>query len=98
MRAPCGAPGRAPFQASRAQACGRAGSAGGDSGLVGAFGDSLINCDSGGDAVQLVAFSTIHLFDELTRIRGHRFHEAALTLGKDDVESEGGHDGREASV
>ena len=63
---------------------------GGDSGLAGASGDSLLNCDGGGDTVHLVDFSTRHLFDELTRVGGHRFHEAALALGKDDVESEGG--------
>ena len=44
---------------------------GSDSGLAGAFGDTLFYRDSGGDAVHLVDFSTRHLFDELTRVGGH---------------------------
>ena len=61
-----------------------------DGGLAGAARDALFNRDGGWDAGEAVDGGARELFDELSRVGRHRFHEAALAFGEDDVEGEGG--------
>ena len=60
-----------------------------DSGFAGAAGDALFDRDGGRNSGEAVDGGAGELFDELARVGRHRFHEAALALGKDDVESQG---------
>ncbi len=66
---------------------------GGDSRFASALGDALFNCNGRRDAVQLINVGARHLLNELTRIGRHRFHEAALPLGKDNIKGERGFSG-----
>ena len=61
-----------------------------DGGLARAARDALLDRDGRRNAGEPVDGGTGELFDELPRVGRHRFHEAALALGEDDVEREGG--------
>ena len=52
--------------------------------------DPLFDGDGGRDASQTVDRRPGELLDELPRVGGHRFHEAALALGKHDVKRQRG--------
>ena len=59
-----------------------------DGGFAGAACDALLDGDGGRDAGEQVNVGARELFDKLARVRRHRFHEAALPFGENDVECE----------
>ena len=61
---------------------------GGDGGFARASRDALLDGDGGRDAGEPVDVGARELFDKLARVGRHGFHEAALALGKNDVECE----------
>ena len=48
----------------------------------------LLDRDGGGEAFDRVDLGLLHLLEELARVRGERFHVAALALGVDRVEGQ----------
>ena len=63
---------------------------GGDGGFAAALGDALLDGDGGRQALELVDLGFFQLLGELAGVGGHRVEEAALALGEEDVEGEGG--------
>ncbi len=62
---------------------------GGDGRFAAAARDALLDRDGGRETGDEVDVRTLHLLDELPRIGRHAVEETALSLGKEDVESQG---------
>lgn len=66
---------------------------GSNGGFTAASGHALLDCDRGGESVDVVDIGFFELLCELSGVGRHAVEEASLAFGEEDVESEGGFSG-----